>query len=225
MAHISASLRPASSRALLAGWVSLPQEFQFPDYSDDELFVIFRDLVGKDAAPRFSLQDEKHLRIAARRLGRQRGTTGFGNARAVRNAYEAAQRRQAARVLAERAAGHSPDKLLLCREDLLGPRSLDSGSCEALRELQALRGLAAVKQQVGLGRAGAEQTAGSAVLSDTADRGRQLRPADRPVPGQVNDLLGLVRTNGELEELERPLKSINLNRIFLGNPGTGEAGL
>jgi hypothetical protein len=33
--------------------------------------------------PRLTLEDDKYARIAARRLGRQRGTVGFGNARAV----------------------------------------------------------------------------------------------------------------------------------------------
>jgi hypothetical protein len=33
--------------------------------------------------PRFVLEDERFARIAARRLGRQRGSPGFGNARAV----------------------------------------------------------------------------------------------------------------------------------------------
>ncbi|GFR50032.1 hypothetical protein Agub_g12193 [Astrephomene gubernaculifera] len=161
------------------------QEFNFPDYSDEELFIIFRDLIASDTDPRFTVADERHLRIAARRLGRQRGMVGFGNARAVRNAYEQAQRRQSARVLSERGAGLQPDPLLLVREDLLGPKQLDVSSCEALRELQGMRGLAEVKQQVA-------------------------------------DLLGLIRTNAELEEQERPLKAVNLNRIFLGNPGTGK---
>ncbi len=40
-------------------------------------------------------------------------------------------------------------------------------------------------------------------------------------PPQVSDLLGLIRTNCELEEQERPLKEVSLNRVFLGNPGTG----
>ncbi len=127
-----------------------PQEFTFPDYTDDELHTIFRDLIANDAEPRFKLADARHLRIAARRVGRQRGHVGFGNARAVRNAYEAAQKRQAARVLAERARGLQPDALLLVREDLLGPRELDLGSCAALRELQGMRGLKQVKQQVGV---------------------------------------------------------------------------
>ncbi|KXZ51992.1 hypothetical protein GPECTOR_10g1014 [Gonium pectorale] len=161
------------------------QVFDFPDYTDEELFVIFRDLIAADTDPRFRVADERHLRIAARRLGRQRGATGFGNARAVRNAFEQAQRRQSARVLAERAAGDQPDLLLLVREDLLGPRHLDTSTCSALRELKAMRGLAAVKQS-------------------------------------VDDLLGLITTNAELEEQEMPLKAVNLNRVFLGNPGTGK---
>ncbi len=78
----------------------------------------------------------------------QSGSPGFGNARATRNAVEAALRRQSARVLAERAAGLSPDPLLLAREDLLGPRYLDASSCPALAELQGMVGLDAVKQQV-----------------------------------------------------------------------------
>ncbi|KAG2423774.1 hypothetical protein HXX76_015050 [Chlamydomonas incerta] len=166
------------------------QEFTFADYSDEELFTIFKDLIDNDPAvpdpaKRFQVADVKHLRIAARRLGRQRGMTGFGNARAVRNAYEQAQRRQSARVLKERDAGGSPDPLLLQRDDLLGPKHLDVSSCSALRELRAMRALGAVKQA-------------------------------------VDDLLGLIRTNAELEEQERPLKEVNLNRVFLGNPGTGK---
>ena len=41
----------------------------------------------------------------------------------------------------------------------------------------------------------------------------------------MDDLLGLIRTNAELEEQERPLKEVNLNRVFLGNPGTGGDGM
>lgn len=36
-----------------------------------------------------------------------------------------------------------------------------------------------------------------------------------------SNLLGLIRTNAELEEQEKPLKDVCLNRVFLGNPGTG----
>ena len=64
------------------------------------------------------------MRIQARRLGRQRGTEGFGNARAVRNWFERACGRQAARVVTARKRGEAPDKWRLQREDLLGPRSV-----------------------------------------------------------------------------------------------------
>eukprot|EP00884_Botryococcus_braunii_P010997 jgi/Botrbrau1/1989/Bobra.0052s0031.1 len=42
------------------------------------------------------------------------------------------------------------------------------------------------------------------------------------VKKSVQNLLGLIRTNAELEEQEKPLKNITLNRVFLGNPGTGK---
>jgi hypothetical protein len=41
------------------------------------------------------------------------------------------------------------------------------------------------------------------------------------VKASVHTLLELLRTNAELEEEERPLKNVCLNRVFLGNPGTG----
>eukprot|EP00884_Botryococcus_braunii_P010986 jgi/Botrbrau1/1988/Bobra.0052s0030.1 len=42
------------------------------------------------------------------------------------------------------------------------------------------------------------------------------------VKRSIQNLLGLIRTNAELEEQEKPLKNITLNRVFLGNPGTGK---
>jgi hypothetical protein len=42
------------------------------------------------------------------------------------------------------------------------------------------------------------------------------------VKRSVDNLLGLISTNVELEEQEKPIKNVNLNRIFLGNPGTGK---
>lgn len=161
-----------------------PTTFTFPDYSDAELLKIFEGVIAADSA-RFALADAKHARIAARRLGRQRGTTGFGNARAVRNLWEATVARQSARVVRERGAGLSPDPLLITRNDLLGPMHLDPSTSQPLQQLGRMRGLQAVK--------------------DSADA-----------------LLGLISTNAELEEAEQPIKSITLNRVFLGNPGTGK---
>ena len=41
------------------------------------------------------------------------------------------------------------------------------------------------------------------------------------VKESVDTLLQLIATNAELEEREQPLKEVCLNRVFLGNPGTG----
>ncbi len=162
-----------------------PTTFTFQDYSDEQLTDIFKGMLAANK-PAFRPEDERHLRIASRRLGRQRGAVGFGNARAVRNLMERAITRQSARVLAARAAGGQPDTLLLAREDLLGPRQLDVSSSRPLQQLRQLRGLRKVKES-------------------------------------VDTLLQLIATNAELEEQERPLKDVCLNRVFLGNPGTGAA--
>ena len=38
---------------------------------------------------------------------------------------------------------------------------------------------------------------------------------------QVGAVLSLIRTNAELEDLGKPTKELCLNRVFIGNPGTG----
>jgi hypothetical protein len=43
------------------------------------------------------------------------------------------------------------------------------------------------------------------------------------VKDSVHTLLELIRTNAELEDQEKPLKDISLNRLLLGNPGTGDS--
>ena len=97
------------------------QVFTFPDYSDAELLTIFKGIMDQDSV-RFKLKDERHGLIAARRLGRQRGTVGFGNARAVRNMYEGAVSRQSARVATEKREGLDPDLLLIMRRWVWGVR-------------------------------------------------------------------------------------------------------
>lgn len=164
-----------------------PTLFTFPDYTDTELCIILNNVIAADK-PTFHLQDSKHARIASRRLGRMRGTVGFGNARAVRNLYESAVTKQSSRVITQRQQGLTPGVMMLEREDLLGLMHIDHSSSEALRELAAMRGLKSVK-------------------------------------ASVNTLLQLIRTNAELEELEKPVQEVCLNRLFLGNPGTGGWGL
>lgn len=173
--------------ALLDHNEGLPSRFRlvwnFDDFSEDELVAITTQQLAS-LKPPFTV-DSKHARIMARRLGRQRGVRGFGNARAVRNWLENARDRQAKRILAERAAGGMPNLYELARDDLLGPRSLDMSRSQPLRDLHALRGLKQVKES-------------------------------------VKQLLRLVESNAEREELEQSVKDVCLNRLFLGGPGTGK---
>lgn len=158
--------------------------FAFPDFTYAELHEILARTIEVHK-PTFSVEDPKHVRIAARRLAQQSGTTGFGNARAVRNLWELVLRRQAARIIAAQEAGHSPNEFEITREDFLGSRDVKSATRYAIDELNAMRGLESVKSN-------------------------------------VQSLLQLIQTNIELEELEKPVQRVALNRCFLGNPGTGK---
>lgn len=42
------------------------------------------------------------------------------------------------------------------------------------------------------------------------------------VKSSISAMLKLVRTNAKLREEERPLYKVSLNKLFLGNPGTGK---
>jgi len=98
----------------------------------------------------FILSDEKWARIAIRRVGCLRGTSGFGNARAIRILFDDARRKQAMRIMKIRDEGFSPDIMRLERDDLLGPFADESAlsACTALQTLRAMEGLDEVKQEV-----------------------------------------------------------------------------
>ena len=160
------------------------RDVAFPDFSDDELVEITKRRFV-ERFPRYSLRDAKHLRIAARRLGKGRGTSGFGNARAAAQLLERASEKQSARVVAARKAGDAPDVFLFEREDLLGNRTLDHSQSEPLVALRQMEGLWSVK-------------------------------------ASVDQLLELHASNVEREDRELPIQTIALNRVFLGNPGTGK---
>ena len=164
-----------------------PFRFAFPDFTEEELRKILTDTIQNEQVTGgpFTVEDAKHVRIAARRLAAQRGTTGFANARAVRNMWQLTLRRQSSRIIAEEAAGGSPSVLRIKREDLLGPREVRLATRAAIDALNAMRGLAGIKEN-------------------------------------VESLLQLIETNVELEEQEKPPQQVALNRIFIGNPGTGK---
>jgi Cdc6-like AAA superfamily ATPase len=129
-----------------------PHELQFKDYTDTELLQILGYQINKKYNRRMNVDGGMgglYARVVARRVGRGRGREGFGNARAVANAFARITERQAKRLQRERRAGLTPDDLLLTKEDLLGPEpSTALKGNESWSKLQSLIGLSTVKQSV-----------------------------------------------------------------------------
>jgi hypothetical protein len=130
----------------------VPYNLNFVDYSDDELLSILEQLIWKKFGGTMKLEDGPrglYTRIAVRRLGRGRGTEGFGNARALHNLFAKVHERQATRLQQERKDGRMPDDLVLTKEDIIGPDpGLASTESLAWKKLQSLIGLDSVKETV-----------------------------------------------------------------------------
>lgn len=126
---------------------------KFADYTDDELLRILVLKVNEKYKGRMNAEgglQGLYCRIVSRRIGRGRGTDGFGNARAVENNLATICKRQVNRLRRERQAGRKPSDLLLTKEDLIGPEPSGAlKSSEAWQKLQELIGLKAVKEAVG----------------------------------------------------------------------------
>jgi hypothetical protein len=90
-----------------------PRTIHFPDYAAAELVAIARH-VAEAHHYRF---DEEALRVLGEHLGPRAGSDGFGNARAVRNLFEAAVTRQASRVVRD-AAPTDEDLMTLTAADV-----------------------------------------------------------------------------------------------------------
>ncbi len=166
-----------------------PIEFQFRDYTDDELLSILRHHVDQKFDGRMEIEegaDGLYMRIVARRIGRGRGRAGFANARAVQNTFSRIADRQAGRLQKDRRAGLKPDDMFLNKEDLIGPDPssvLEKNSAWA--KLQDLTGLDSVKQA-------------------------------------VRSMFDAIQSNYKRELEEKQLIQYSLNKVFLGNPGTGK---
>lgn len=129
-----------------------PHEFVFEDYTEPELRLILQYQINQKFQGRMKAEQGMgglYCRIVARRISRQRGHEGFGNARAVENTLSTMLQRQAKRLTRERRKKVSPDDLLLTKEDLIGPEpSKALNDCAAWRQLQGMIGLASVKNTV-----------------------------------------------------------------------------
>jgi hypothetical protein len=130
----------------------LPYTLQFEDYTDAELLQMLRYQIQKFYPGQMKIDGGDsglYMKIAVRRLGRQRGKDGFGNARALENLFARIRERQSDRLSKERRDGLSPDDNLITKEDLIGPDPSQAIlRCEAWEKLQSLTGLASVKKSV-----------------------------------------------------------------------------
>ncbi|KAM3068636.1 hypothetical protein ACMFMG_011160 [Clarireedia jacksonii] len=130
----------------------LPYTLHFEDYTDAELLHMLQYQIQKFYPGQMKIaggDSGLYMRIAVRRLGRQRGKDGFGNARALENLFARIRERQSDRLTNERRDGLSPDDDLITQEDLIGPDPSQAIlRCEAWEKLQSLTGLASVKKSV-----------------------------------------------------------------------------
>lgn len=166
-----------------------PTQIKFADYTDKELLKILVYNIEKMWARAMVVEDGLeglYSRIVARRIGRGRGTEGFGNARAIENIFQTIRRRQSDRLKRARRAKKPTNDMLLIKEDMIGPEPSNALlKSEAWEKLQKLIGLATVKES-------------------------------------LKGLVDTLKSNYERELQEKPIIEYSLNRVFLGNPGTGK---
>lgn len=136
-----------------------PKVLRFEDYSDALLLEIFKGLMAKkkglgtlhfgDSAEHQE-GPERWAKVAIARLGRRRGSRGFGNARAVRVLFDKVLERQASRL----SSGDNDDDdddddpYELTKPDLLGRSVSSLDDSEDWRTLRDMVGLSAVKTAV-----------------------------------------------------------------------------
>ena len=127
----------------------IPYTLQFADFHDEELWTVLCDKIKKKYRERMKVEggvDGIYMRVAIRRLGRTRGSKGFGNARAVENLLARIAERQAKRLRKEYREGKMPDDFEFTKEDLIGPDPTQAlTTSTAWTQLQALIGLDKVK--------------------------------------------------------------------------------
>ncbi|KAH6916253.1 CbxX/CfqX family protein [Coprinopsis sp. MPI-PUGE-AT-0042] len=130
----------------------VPYKIKFEDYKDDELMTMLEHLIHSTYQGRMKVEDGVrglYGRVAINRMGRRRGSKGFGNARELQSFFEKVRERQSLRLSKEFRAGKRPDDFLLVGEDLIGPDpSVAIQKSEAWRKLQKLIGLKSIKESV-----------------------------------------------------------------------------
>lgn len=102
----------------------IPQRLHFADYSDDELLTMLSATIERKYNGRARLADGTngiYARILVKRLNRNRGKEGYGNARALENVWAQVTERQAVRLRKEPVAAKFPDDSLFTQDDVIDP--------------------------------------------------------------------------------------------------------
>ncbi|KAF8462321.1 P-loop containing nucleoside triphosphate hydrolase protein, partial [Kalaharituber pfeilii] len=163
----------------------------FDDFEDWELCEIMKGMIHRRYDGKLKVEggiDGLYMRICIRRLGRQRGFKGFGNATAVETTLQNITDRQARRIQAAKREATSESELgyfLFTKEDLIGREPSTVWTSSAWQRLQSMIGLDAVKKSAA-------------------------------------SFIRTIQTNYQREIAEYKPLQFSLNRIFVGNPGTGK---
>uniref|UniRef100_A0A0G4HGQ9 RanBP2-type domain-containing protein n=1 Tax=Chromera velia CCMP2878 TaxID=1169474 RepID=A0A0G4HGQ9_9ALVE len=177
-----------------------PNEIAFEDYSVPQLRKI---LVAEVKGRGFRLQSRRVCgcvlsKVAARRIGKGRGRKGFGNARSVRNFLDIAVNNQKARIGAAFAS------------KVGGGRGGDGGHA-----------MASADELVTLTR---DDVLGKRPDPASSPHLQELEQMIglRAVKETVKGLMAVQLQNYDAETSGEPPQDVALNRLFVGNPGTGK---
>lgn len=168
----------------------------FEDFDTQELKEILSKSIERY---KWCLKDQSLLDVCARRLASGRGAKGFANARTVRKLIETAYQRALDRG--------AQDSRVFVVEDFLGdpPDEEHSKALSlALRELEKRKGMHQIKSEIY-----------KLVKNAKTNYDRELR-GEKPIGNSRPFCTLLLSLNSLLFTSE-----MMLNRLFIGNPGTG----
>jgi SpoVK/Ycf46/Vps4 family AAA+-type ATPase len=128
------------------------RNIKLPNYTDDQLRVVFHGMVRKWFNKKMKLDgevDDAFVKILTRRLLRGTNEKTFANIWPLKKAFVMASRRQVERFRQARREGLYLEDYFMTKEDLLGESpSLKPESSPAWKELQSLVGLDSVKESI-----------------------------------------------------------------------------
>ncbi len=178
------------------GFQSRFHDIVFPDYTEVELRKIFVDFIHKKQWE-FAAEDPLLPDVVARRIARGRNCKGFANARTVRTLAENSIKDS---TLRQGNGAVAVIKIIDCLGQRPDPQSIPELR-SALEQLQRMTGLEEKRNQ---------------------DGSVEKRSVGVPVKKAVQNLLSTAQANYDRELRGEKTLDVALNRLFIGNPGTGE---